>query len=360
MRLISIMFLLSLFLNSADLNTCKGCHPIIYSEFQNSMHKKSSIKDDKIHKAIWDRHPAKAKNNYICAKCHAPNGSHEGITCLSCHTITKIEHHKKSNSNIYEKRDKLLYSAQKGMEDKKIIYKEESSWFGLITKSIGSPYHDIDYTHQEYYTGEVCMGCHSHKQNSHGFTLCKTEKKGVNKKENCITCHMPKIEGSATTIRESKTHAFHGFAGVINNPKILSKYIDIDLQKTDNGFNIIITNKAPHKLLTHPLRVVELHTKLKRDNKEEELKKHNFIRIIGKNKKPSMPWLATEVIKDNMIKANEKRVISFDKKLQKGDEIETTLGFFIVNPKAIDKLGLKDDKELSSFIPLKSRYFLIK
>ncbi len=41
------------------------------------------------------------------------------------------------------------------------------------------------------------MGCHSHKQNSHKFTVCKTASLN-DKKQNSITCHMPKVKGSAT------------------------------------------------------------------------------------------------------------------------------------------------------------------
>jgi len=201
------------------------------------------------------------------------------------------------------------------------------------------------------------MGCHSHKQNAHKFNVCTTDMKGAkNKNSNCITCHMPKVKGSATTIRESKTHAFHGFAGIRNSPKKLAKYIDISYKKQDNGFDIIIHNKAPHNLLTHPLRVIQLKTKLKRNGKIKELKTNTFIKVIGTNNKPSMPWLATQIIKDNMIKANEKRVISFNTKLQKGDEIEAILGYYIVNPKAVKKLGLENEKELSEFIPLKDVY----
>jgi len=284
--------------------------------------------------------------------------AHQGITCISCHTIKGIEKHPKANKNIYETKDKLFYSAQKGMENKKLVYKEESSWFGLVTKTIGSPYHDIDYTNQDFYTGKVCMGCHSHKQNSHKFNVCTTNMKGAeNKENNCITCHMPKVNGSATTIRKSKTHAFHGFAGVRNYSEKLAKYIDISYKKTDKGFDIIIHNKAPHNLLTHPLRVVELKTKLKRNGKIKELKTNRFFKVIGTHNKPSMPWLATQIIKDNMIKANEKRVVSFDTKLQKGDEIEAILGYYIVNPKAVKKLELKKEEELSRFTPLKDIYF---
>jgi len=364
--LLTIIILLSLKLTANDLNTCKGCHPIISSEFQQSMHKKSTIREDKVHKAVWDKHPAKAKGKYKCAKCHTPQSkkaeTNTGITCISCHTIKSIENHPKSNKNIYETKDKTFYSAEKGMEDKKkVIYKEKSSWLGFITKTMGSPYHTIDYREDIFYTGKVCMGCHSHKQNGKGFSVCKTDMKGAeDKKNNCITCHMPKVKGSATNIRLSATHAFHGFAGVRNAPKLLSKYIDIDYKKLDNSFDIIVHNKAPHNLLTHPLRVVELKTTLNRDGKEEELKSYKFMKIIGTDNKPSMPWLATQIIKDNMIKANEKRILLFDKKLQKGDEIESILGFYIVNPKAVKKLGLENDKSLSEFVPIKRGYFKVK
>jgi hypothetical protein len=363
MRLfLTILILLSLKLLANDLNTCKGCHPIISSEFQQSMHKKSSIKEDKIHKAIWDRHPAKAKGKYKCAKCHTPNSkSHEGMSCLSCHTITDIKEHPKSNENIYETKDKTLYSAQKGMEDKKVVYKEKSSWFGLVKETTGSPYHDIDYRNKNYYTGKVCMGCHSHKQNGKKFNVCKTDPKGAeDRSSNCITCHMPKVKGSATNIRVSAKHAFHGFAGVRNAHKLLSKHIDLNYKKSDNGFDVIINNKSPHNLLTHPLRVVQLKTTLKRDGKIQKLKDFTFVKVIGTDNKPSMPWLATQVVKDNMIKANEKRVVSFNTKLQKGDEIEVIVGFYIVNPKVIKKLGLEDNKKLGEFTPLKHNYFIIE
>ena len=364
MRLfLTLITLFSLQLSATEnTSTCKKCHPTIYNEFQESFHKKSSIHEDKIHNAVWNKHPAKVKGEYKCAKCHTPNNKrHEGLTCISCHSITSIENHPKSNKNIYETKAKTFYSAEKGMEDKKVMYQEKSSWFGMVKKTIGSPYHDIDYTNEIFYTGKVCMGCHSHKQNAHGFDVCKIDTSGAEDKEsNCITCHMPKVQGSATTIRESKTHAFHGFAGARNRPEILSKYIDINHTTSETGFDIIVTNNSPHPLLTHPLRVVQLKTTLKRDGKSKELKTHTFVRIIGTDNKPSMPWLATQVIKDTMIQANETRVVSFDSLLKSNDEIEVVLGYYIVNPKAAPKLGLEKEQELTKFTVLKRSYFTVK
>ncbi len=360
--LLGLLALLFIELSATDLITCKSCHPIIYNEFQDSIHKKSSINEDKVHKAIWDKHPAKAKGNYKCAKCHTPNNEkHQGITCISCHTISGIKEHSRANENIYETKDKFLYSAQKGMEDKKVIFKEKSSWFGLIKETTGSPYHDIDYSNKDYYTGKMCMGCHSHKQNSHEFNICNTDKKGAkDEKQNCITCHMPKVKGSATNIRISEKHAFHGFAGVRNSPELLSKYIDITYRKSPNGFNIIIHNKSPHNLLIHPLRVVKLKTTIIQDGKSQKLKDISFVKILGTNGKPSMPWLATEVIKDNMIKDNEKRIVSFSNILKKGVELEIVLGYYIVNPKIIKELGLDKEADLKKFIEMKKVYFKVQ
>jgi len=353
-------------LSASNLNTCKSCHPAIYGEFQNSFHKKSTIKKDRVHKAVWDKHPAKGKGDYNCAKCHSPveagkSQEHQGITCISCHTIKDIKQHPKSNINILETKPKTFYSAQKGMEDKKVIYHEKTSWFGLVKDTVGSPYHDIDYTNKNFYTGKMCMGCHSHKQNGKKFSVCVTDMQGAqNKKANCITCHMPQVQGTSTTIRKTKTHAFHGFAGVRNAPKMLSKYIDLDYKKTTSGFAITVHNHAPHDLLTHPLRVVQLKTILKKDGKSTELKTHTFARILAHEGKPAMPWVATGLLKNNMIKANEERTVAFENTLVSGDELEVVLGYYIVNPKAVKKLGLENEKDLSSFKILKNSYFKIK
>ncbi len=345
--------------------SCKKCHPVISEEFESSMHKKASIYDDKVHKAIWDKHPGKTKDDYMCAKCHTPNATtqqeqQEGITCVSCHTIVDVKQHAKANRNVYTDEKKTFYSAEAGRENEKVVYKTTTTWWGNKT-TIGSAYHDIDYTNEKYYTGEMCMGCHSHKQNSHQFDVCRTEEAGAkNKKKNCITCHMPQIGGTATTVRKSATHAFHGFAGARVMPEMLSKYVEFAFKKSAKGFEVIVDNKAPHNLLIHPLRVVQLKATLIRDDKHTALNTYTFVRAIGHEGKPSMPWLATEVVKDNMIKANEKRVVDFDANLQSGDKIEVVLGFYVVNPKVLKKLNLQDDKELTKFTVLKSEYFSIE
>ncbi len=62
------------------------------------------------------------------------------------------------------------------------------------------------------------------------------------------------------------------------------------------------------------------------------------MRIIGKDGKATMPWLADSEIKNNMIKANERRVIKYDFKLQENDKLEVVFGYYRVNPKVVKKL----------------------
>ncbi len=363
-----LVLVFTLFASSefADTASCKKCHPTITTEFESSMHKHASIYEDKIHKAIWDKHPAKAKGNYKCAKCHTPNATtqeqaREGITCLSCHTISNVEKHAQSNKNVYTTKPKTFFSAEQGRETEVVKYKTVSSWFGMNKTTVGSAYHDIDYTNEQFYTGEMCMGCHSHKQNSHKFAVCETADAGAkNTKQNCITCHMPKIDGTATTVRQSAQHAYHGFAGAHVSTKMLSKYLTLSYIKEADKFNIIIDNQAPHDLMSHPLRVVQLCVIHTRNGIHTNLKTHTFVRVIGHEGKPDMPWLATEVIKNTMIKAKEKRLISFDKELKSGDQLEVVLGFYVVNPKVLKKLGLENEKSLKEFTVLQNKNFTIK
>ncbi|MDD2652956.1 MAG: multiheme c-type cytochrome [Sulfurimonas sp.] len=356
----------SLLFAQSETETCKKCHPQIVDEFEGSMHASSTYYKDPIHKGAWDLHPLKEKGDYNCKECHAPLAKNEdeiknGVTCASCHTIKDVEEHAAKNKNIYGSDPKTFYSAEAGREKEKVVYKKESSWFGMSTTSVGSPYHNIDYTNEKFYNGQMCMGCHSHRQNAAQLTVCETGKEGVQKKEeNCITCHMPIVQGTATTIRQSQDHAYHGFAGTHKNPEMLSKYVDIELNKRSSGFDVVINNKAPHNLMLHPMRVVELRVNLINGSKATSLMSHSFVRALGNENGPSMPWLANQIVTDTMIKANEKKIISYTDALKKGDKVEVQLGYYIVTSKTAEKLNIAEHKELQKFNILKQKSFIVE
>ena len=354
--------------------TCQKCHPVIYQEYQNSMHSRSSIYKDAIHKAVWDKHPAKAQGNYTCAKCHTPsdhnlmNGTKpleenaiqqtEPISCQQCHMIESVEKHTKANKNILTTKPKTFFAADKALKGTKVLFKEESHFFGMFSTKSGSPYHDIDYTNEGYYNGDSCMGCHSHKQNSKGFAVCDMEVKQGDSKENCVSCHMPQIQGSLANQKQSATHAFHGQSIHNSTPALLSKYVKLSIAQKSNGFDISIKNEATHTLFPQPLRLSQLRVSIERDGKVLDLKTESFARVIGTNGKPSMPWLADAIISDTSIKALETRKINYDTVLQAGDTIVVKFGYFVVNPKAAKTLEITD-KKVTEFVVLTKKRFKI-
>jgi len=386
------LLLLFLFINSVNLfalsqydssKVCQKCHPIIYKEHYSSSHRNASIYNDAVHKAVWDKHPFKKQGKYKCAKCHTPSDKELisslkrgeealpqknsaqlelGVSCLSCHMIKSVNKHAKSNENVMTDIKDRLYSAREGEESNhNKSFKLKSSMFGLVTTESGSPFHDIDFSNKNFYNGNVCIGCHSHKQNSNKLQVCSMdlEKHQNSEKENCITCHMPKVKGSFTTLKESKTHRYHGFLGTNHKPKLLAKYVKITFDKQKNGFDINIQNMANHPLLSHPLRLGELRVSVVNNGKKSELKSVNFIRVIGHDSKPTPPWLATKVLKDTQIQAKESRKIHFNRVLKHGDIVEVSLGQYIVNPKMAKKLGI-NDKKLTSFKLFKKERFSVK
>ncbi|HIP18511.1 MAG TPA: hypothetical protein EYG78_04155 [Sulfurovum sp.] len=355
--------------------TCKSCHPVIFAEYQNSIHSKSSVYKDVVHKAVWDKHPAKAKGDYKCAKCHTPSDHDvmrgkskltdneiqrtEPISCQQCHKIESVEKHTKANKNILTAKPKTFFSADKALKGTKVEFKEESSFFGMLKTKSGSPYHDIDYSNEGYYNGDSCMGCHSHKQNAKGFTVCDLEVKQGDSKESCISCHLPQVQGSLANQKESATHAFHGQSIHNSTPALLSKYIKLSMQENAKGFDIFIKNEATHTLFPQPLRLNQLRVSIERDGKSINLKTESFTRVIGTDGKPSMPWLADAIISDTTIKALETRVVKYKESLKKGDAIVVKFGYYVVNPKTAKKLEITD-RSVTEFIVLSKKRFEIK
>ena len=146
MRNIFLLISTILLVNSLQANeskVCQKCHPIIYSEYYESSHRKASIYNNPIHKAMWDKHP-KDEKGYSCAKCHSPSDLEslqsgklaknkiqieEPISCVYCHTIKNVEEGDNSNTNISSTKKREYYTAEKGKKGK-AEYKTVTSWFG--------------------------------------------------------------------------------------------------------------------------------------------------------------------------------------------------------------------------------------
>ena len=339
---------------------CKKCHPEIYKEYETSMHAKSTVFADAIHKAVWENHPLSKEEKYQCAKCHTPtannladmlgegtkgapdatNETHtEGILCAYCHRIEAIDEGHMSNTNK--------------------ILKENDEYFGTLKDPVRSRKHYQTYN-ESFKNGKVCMGCHSHKKNREKLDVCTTEMGNDIENENCITCHMPKVPGNVSTKNDTPSYAFHGFPGANNAKEKLLHYVNLKFAQEEKGFKVTITNRSPHNLLLHPLRLVELRATLERDGKMQELKTEKFFRTLGKDGAPTDVWLANAIVQDTMIKGKESREVLYDTELLKGDKINLMLGYFLVNPKALEKLGLQENEQAKEFHILQEKTYTVE
>jgi hypothetical protein len=314
----------------AKTRQCIRCHLTIYKEYKASAHYNSIPERDPIHARVVELYQkAHGTTAYPCAKCHAPAVKdrknpaadpyyHEAIACAYCHRIEAIEEHPKANKNVI--------SPKKGL------------YFGVRHPEMRSDYHKIDLSNPIHKNGDVCMGCHSHKQNSGGFVVCETESNNT-LAQNCITCHMPQVEGSLSDRVDTPAHAYHGFATIDRGREYLQKYVDLNLTRNNGRLQVAITNRAPHKLLLHPLRMARLVVTFYKGGKVVEQKSFDFERLIGKEGRPTPPWLADQVVKDTMIKGGERRLIEVE--LPEADRVEAQLLLFRVHPKIAKKMGLE-------------------
>jgi len=331
---------------------CSSCHPMIYQEYQASQHANSTVFKDPIHSAVYDKHPQKNKlQKYRCAKCHTPaadnieellqvnNGvipdvkndtQNEAVACAFCHRIVDIQGGAAMNKNI--------------------VSKEERKYFANLKSHHNSAFHDIETNVAVFENGKLCMGCHMHKTNKQKFEVCSTEHNNMDGKNNCITCHMPKVAGSVSNVHKTKEHAFHGFPGIHGDmQKYLAKYVDLKIKKNVNGFSVTISHNVTHSSTLHPLRMSQLKVEIVREGKSIHLKPINFFKTIGKDGKVSPPWLATEIVNDSRLKAGETKSFNFDFKLAKGDEISAQFGHYLIKPKALKKFGLEHHEESKRF-----------
>ncbi|MEA1982579.1 MAG: multiheme c-type cytochrome [Campylobacterota bacterium] len=347
-------------LRYAPNQECKTCHPTIYDEFHGSMHANSTPQKDPIHNSVWAKHPQNLKQErYGCGKCHTPvaddlgsmktkgkkalpmmdNPTHqEGISCAYCHRIESIDLHPKHNTNIMNENEKEYYSASKS--------KHQSPFHGIIREK-----------NEHIINGNVCIGCHSHKMNKHKLNVCSTNIDNQMDGANCVSCHMPKVAGSVSSLNATPQHTFHGFAGSHFHSEMLTQYVDLSMLRQIDNFIINIDNRTSHALLLHPLRQAVLKVSVTRGEETIKLKDEIFVRVIGHNGKPAMPWKASTTLKDTMIQANEKRSIEYSFKIQKGDRVDVVLGWYLVNPKAIKTLKLENEKVATEFTEFKKKSF---
>ena len=350
---LSILVLFSFATNAVakypSSESCNECHENIYREHTQSMHHKSTIFSNEVHRKVKN---AVNPDKYQCAICHMPATKYlravmsgdeqpnpdkhrqsDGVSCFFCHQISKIY-----NSDAH----KINFSNYRG--------EKKPTVFGNLKKPYESNEHESQ-SNEIYKNSEVCMGCHSHKQNAKGFEVCNT-KNEYDKTSDCIGCHMPKTPG--TIEKENKgirdEYVSHEFLGV-HSAEMVKKAVKLELSYKDDIIELTIDNRMGHAIITHPMRLKFAKTVVKRDSKviwsnfkesPIEDKEATFIIVFKDSEdKPAMPHNAIGYKLNRNLKASQSKTIKYKVEgLQKGDEITTTWISYIVNPKVAKKLDI--------------------
>jgi hypothetical protein len=344
----------------APNESCATCHPIIAKEYQRAMHAHATIFKDPIHKAAWEKSPSYKKKYYDCGRCHTPaddemmkkldanqsvmpdinnKKQNDAVSCAYCHRIKSIKHDQKQNYNITNATKHLYY--------------------GNLDNPMKNEFHKSE-KNINFQNGNVCIGCHSHFKNDQGINVCSTNQDNELDSANCVSCHMPQVDGPPSTQKNRKQHSFHGFAGIHNDITMLSQYVDIELLKGIDRFFIAINSKTPHALTLHPMRKMQMRVSVTRNEEQTSCIEQDFIRVIGKDQNMTLPWHANTILQNTSIKANEKRVSTYMYKLLPGDKVSVQIGYYLLGENIAKNLGLDEHKQLQGFKLLKHKTFIVK
>jgi hypothetical protein len=341
--------------------SCKECHEDIYYEYQTSYHSKTYFNDE-LHRKVAD---AVSKKNYDCAACHMPGAKNktemelgserpselyeeqtDAISCFYCHQIGYVKQaHKRNITYISKKPDGY-----------------KPSMFGSLDNPDDSDKHEM--LNNPIYKKNVCLGCHSHKRNSHDVLIFNAMEDNQDSTE-CIKCHMPYTSGGVekTNKKGRYEHRSHSFAG-IHNMDMRKEGLDISISTTGNSVEVTLKNKMPHPLIIQASRLKYLKLNLIRNNKiiwqnfkksPMEDKKGSFvIEFADENDKfVSIPAFAFKRGFVNNLKANETRVIKYQlPSIKKGDTIKASMFVMLAKPSCSKELNLKD-KQLTTPILMK-------
>ena len=332
--------------------SCSECHEGIFEEYQSSYHSKTYFNDE-LHRKVADL--AAKEDNYDCSSCHMPSAPNQkelengtakqnqtdqrdkdAISCFYCHQIA--------------------YVKQKHLKNRIILARQAEGYKPTIYGSLKNP-EDSDkhtMTHSPIYDKYACVGCHSHKRNSHDTLIFNAMSEKEDSKE-CIKCHMPLIDGKVEKMDKKSRlqHHNHTFDG-IHDASMRKKSLDIDISASKNTLHVKLKNRMPHPLIIQVARLKYLKLTIKRGKKiiwknykksPTEDKQGAFkIDFLGKDGKPVIiPAFAYKRGFVNNIEAKETKILKYRvPNLKKGDIITASMYVILAKPSCWKILDLKD------------------
>lgn len=370
MKILFFLTSFSLLLSAEYLSNkdCNECHKDIYNEYRSSYHSKSFFTDE-LHRKVANQ---VSTTKYECAACHMAaannledlksgfsnpdtnNVTHtDGVSCFYCHSIA--------------------YVKEAHVKNKIILSKQPQGYKPRLYASLEDPEDSDKHSagKSPIYEKYACNGCHSHKRNSHDVLIFRAMKKGQSSEE-CIECHMPKINGGVEDMnkRGRMQHHSHRFLG-IHDIDFRKKGLEIAISTQKDKLEIHLKNKMAHPLIIQPARMKYLKIDIIRDGKiiwtnfkndPMEDKQAAFVTEFAdeNGKLVNIPAFAYGILYQNNINAKStKDLVYTGMDIKKGDIVEVKEYLYLSKPSCSAVLDLQD-KSITKPILIKKVKYIAK
>jgi len=349
--------------------TCRECHEAIYDQWSNSRHARSTPTTNVLFKNIYElsQKDTNGETKLYCIRCHAPvsqtNGdvdlqqeiTNEGVTCDICHTITGLTDHPNNWPNVYEPG-----RVKRGPHEDVEVEEHEAVYSELFENS------------------RICSGCHGNMLNIPGtrscgnLTICDTDfewKETTIGREgkSCVDCHMTGILELFISKKVERT-AQHDFSGAYSHGK-LQEAAKLVLDVKEFGGEIIaaiqiVNEGAGHLLPTGPparmgfikVRAFDRYEEevwsnyISNPSKEDPFGVFHIVFANQEGKVPSMPWLASRIVKDTRIRPGENRQLVYKFPSEGVARVEAKLFYRLAPPPLLDKFEISDETLRKSYL----------
>ena len=334
---------------------CGECHEDIYRNWQKSLH--ALAYNNPIFLTAYRRVYTSTKGaaKKICLKCHAPTTlvtgdwdvnlpiTREGITCDFCHTVAEVDMAKKPGNRFTVVPGNLKRGS---------------------IKSTSSPHHETVFS-KNFSSSELCAACHDYKnragvhiQSSYTDWLGSSYAK---EGKQCQHCHMPRIPGNTTNLKEKPRQPSPGAEGIpdhslahnLNTMKEAVQIKAISVNRADDTLTLVMEIKNARAGHTIPAGTVARRLVLEARTVDAagntiETKKRVYRKTVADINGKMIEFdgdaymYATKVVSDNRLKPDEKRneTFTFTSKVKNIKSIEAQ-SYFHYQPPITEKTEMR-------------------
>ena len=301
-----------------DSQKCKRCHLRVFEEWEASAQSRSILSSAFRVSLERYRELSGDKEGRMCFRCHAPSvleypdhtGIYikeiasgdpqlDGVGCSQCHLIKDVDPKQHPPHPVYQL---------------------ERTIFGSYKKPVDNLAHQSVPT-ELYSQSQYCVTCHENLPGHENlpdllgpWQETETQKAG----KNCQSCHMPEAFGESANGERNRKISNHSFPGRFGKVRADAVKVDVRTEVKDEQSEVTVTVQSlvPHNLpLPHPgWSRVELDlTILGKNLRKAYVEKHYYERVFGTKdgKATVFDFETAKVLKDNVLKPEEKRVETF-------------------------------------------------